>query len=256
MGYGAGYPECCDLAFRLKPWQRLRRSRLCSAVSVVSRMLVSMEYPASSALSHSCHFGVTPTLFQIAGEPRALWPREVTNFVPWLIANFDLLGRCLDIRLEFVGCEVPVGMLRADILARDELDRKVVIEAQLGHGDSDHLGKLVTYTVCAEADVAVWVVAPKLDSYVPAIIPEHRATLTMLNERFQGRPVLRAVEVRLESQWRTQPIQNDPLLPWILLVDLAQPEPLAVHTFQPGVIAVHGAAIAVASAATSTISNR
>lgn len=93
-----------------------------------------------------------------------------------------------------------MATLRADILAREELDRKVVIEARLGHGDSDHLGKLVTYAVCAEADVAAWVVAPKLDGYVPAIIPEHRATLTMLNGRFQGRPVLRAVEVRLESQ--------------------------------------------------------
>jgi hypothetical protein len=102
--------------------------------------------------------------------------------------------------------------------------------------------------------VAVWVVAPKLNGCTPAIIPEHRATLTKLNELFQGRPVLRAVEVRLESLWRSQPTWDDPLLPWMLLVDLAQTEPLAVHTFQPGVVAVHGTAIAMAATAAETTS--
>jgi hypothetical protein len=40
-----------------------------------------MEYPAGSPLIHACHFATTPSLFQIAGEPRALWSREVDDFV-------------------------------------------------------------------------------------------------------------------------------------------------------------------------------
>jgi hypothetical protein len=160
-------------------------------------------------------------------------------------------------RLEFVGSEVPIGTLRAGILARDELaGRKVLIEAPLGHGDSAHLGRLVTYAVCGQADVAVWVVARNLNGCTPAIIPEHRATLTELNERFGGRPVLRAVEVRLESHWHSQPTPDGPLLPWMILVDLAQPKPLAVDTFQPGVVAVHGAPISMADLAITDAGQR
>ncbi len=88
--------------------------------------------------------------FGVEGGPIGWWCREVSDFDIWLFEQLDDLGRCLGMsRLEFVGRQVEiaqqydnengedvrVGWMRIDIAARDERDRSVVIEVQLGDSD-------------------------------------------------------------------------------------------------------------------------
>lgn len=133
----------------------------------------------------------------VVGKPRAQWPSETDDFAPWLIENLGLLGEQLGLHLRLAGREVPVGRLRADIVAEDEQGRKVIIEAQFGPSDHKHLGQIVTYACAAEAAVIVWVVTD--DMWRSAVREEHLATLAKLNEVFGDRCAFYAVEVSLES---------------------------------------------------------
>jgi hypothetical protein len=78
----------------------------------------------------------------------------------------------------------------------------VVIEAQLGDADHDHLGKLVTYADAVQADIAVWVVA----AAEPPFLREHLDTLAGLNEAFGSRRRFTAVTVTLESEPSPVPV--------------------------------------------------
>jgi hypothetical protein len=58
-------------------------------------------------------------LSQVKRDPQWLWPREVQDFVPWLITHKGMLGDCLGIRLDVTGREVQLGeMLRRHSGAR------------------------------------------------------------------------------------------------------------------------------------------
>ena len=115
------------------------------------------------------------------------------------VASFDSLGRR---RWD--------GGLRLDLTARDADRRAVVIEAQLGPADHDHLGKLVAYASTAQADIAVWVVAAAHRPF----LREHLDTLADLNEAFTGRRQFIAVTVTLESARSPVPLApGQPLIP-------------------------------------------
>ena len=86
------------------------------------------------------------------------------------------------------------GGMRPDLIARDADGRAVVIEAQLGKADHDHLGKLVTYALATEA-AAVWAVA----AAEPPFLREHLDVLADLNEAFAGRRRFTAVTVTLNQ---------------------------------------------------------
>ena len=112
------------------------------------------------------------------------WEHEQTQFTPWLTKqeNLEILGEALGIELEVesVEMEKPVGPFRADILCKEtgtdtdtDKDSWVLIENQLGKTDHDHLGKLLTYAAGLNAVTIVWLAAPFRD--------EHRATLDWLN---------------------------------------------------------------------------
>lgn len=135
--------------------------------------------------------------FAIVSDPRGPLPGEVDDFAPWLIENLGELGELLGMCLRFVGREVPVGRLRADIVAEDERGRRVIVEAQFGPSDHKHLGQIVTYACAADAAVIVWVVASGFRRR--GMRPEHLATLDRLNEVFAGRTAFHAVEVTYES---------------------------------------------------------
>jgi len=101
------------------------------------------------------------------------------------VAGFDVLGRR---RWD--------GGVRPDLIARGADGRAVVIEAQLGEADHDHLGKLVTYAQAVQAAVAVWAV----EAAEPPFLREHLDALAGLNEAFAGRRRFTAVTVTLESE--------------------------------------------------------
>jgi hypothetical protein len=152
-----------------------------------------------------------PPRYQVTGDPRDLWPREA-GFRRWLASNPGLLADCLGVPgIEFTGQEVPAGEraasldvlgrqrwdggVRVDLTARDAAGRVIVIEAQIGAADHDHLGKLMTYAAALRADIAVWAVA----AMEPPFLREHLEVLGERNEECAGRRLFAAVTVTLES---------------------------------------------------------
>lgn len=108
---------------------------------------------------------------------RLVWPREESDFTPWLAVeeNLTLLADTLGMSLEFVARERAVGPFSADIVCRNpDDDTQVVVENQLEPTDHDHLGKLLTYAAHLEARVVVWIAKRFSD--------QHRAALDWLNE--------------------------------------------------------------------------
>jgi len=109
-------------------------------------------------------------------EIRKVWPKEDSNFTPWLAReeNIALLSEELNIDLEVQGQEKYVGPFRADILCKDiATSHYVVIENQFGKTDHSHLGQIMTYAAGLEALTIIWIAEKFVD--------EHRATLDWLN---------------------------------------------------------------------------
>src|ERR1700677_3056522 len=83
------------------------------------------------------------------------WPREDSEFTPWLAGEENLasLAQEIGMELELVETESHVGTFRTDILARRAgTDETVVIENQFGKTDHSHLGQLLTYAAGAGSE--------------------------------------------------------------------------------------------------------
>jgi hypothetical protein len=121
---------------------------------------------------------VTPLLGQLSRvDVREVWEHEATCFTPWLAReeNLQLLAEAIDMQLILEGRETPVGMFRADLIARDvHTGHLVLIENQLERTDHGHLGQLLAYAAGLKAVSIVWVSSLFTD--------EHRAALDWLNE--------------------------------------------------------------------------
>ncbi|MGW0827028.1 hypothetical protein [Streptomyces sp. NPDC002845] len=172
--------------------------------------------------------------WRAVADPRVLWPREVADFHPWLIGNLDRLAPLVGVeRLEYVGRETPVGErwthtdrrgrdrlvggIRPDVTARDESGRLVVIEAQFGPADHQHLGQLVTYGRATQAAIVAWVVA----DFDPVFSADHLDALAELNEVLAGRRRFAVVAVTVESDPSPVPPAADAaLIPRFHGVDL------------------------------------
>ncbi|GHU92965.1 hypothetical protein FACS189479_03320 [Spirochaetia bacterium] len=111
----------------------------------------------------------------VYGDIRKAWPKEDTNFTPWLAdEGLEILSHEIGIKLKKLGTEEPVGKYFLDILAEDEdTGEKVIIENKYGETDHDHIGKLLTYAAGFDAKTLI-LIAEKFSS-------EHRAALDFLN---------------------------------------------------------------------------
>ena len=110
---------------------------------------------------------------------RSLFPREGTDFTPWLTNNLKRLARPLGMKLRPIDYEtwVPFGRTgkRVDILAEElNLDSPVVIENQYGQSDDNHLGRLLIYAGTTQARVAIWV--------AESFVREHLDALKWIND--------------------------------------------------------------------------
>jgi hypothetical protein len=105
---------------------------------------------------------------------RKIWTDEARDFTPWL-ARPENLARALGLGpLQFEAKEQPIGDFSLDILARDPLGHRVVIENQLEPSDHRHLGQLLTYAAGTDDGLTViWIAS--------SIRREHGAALKWLN---------------------------------------------------------------------------
>lgn len=109
----------------------------------------------------------------VRATARGVWPREGTDFSPWLAENLDVLGAALGLALTFRAREHQVGRYWLDLLLEDARGRTVIVENQFNLTDHDHLGKLLTYAAGTEADLVVWI--------AESFTTEHTAALEWLN---------------------------------------------------------------------------
>ena len=93
----------------------------------------------------------------------------------------------MDIEVE--DTEVFIGSYRADIVARDGENRKVIIENQLSKTDHKHLGQIITYASGIDAQIMIWICKEVTD--------EHRQAIDWLNEVTIGDIAFFACEIEL-----------------------------------------------------------
>ena len=106
------------------------------------------------------------------------FPNEARDFTPWLAENIDMLSDALDLDLdlEVIATEYPVGNLSLDLRAKDHNSSKtVIIENQLGKADHSHLGQLLAYAAGLDAKIIIWIADEFRDEY--------RQVLEWLNEQ-------------------------------------------------------------------------
>lgn len=111
-------------------------------------------------------------------DVREVWRHEAQDFTPWLAENLDKLSAILDVDLEPEDVEVPVGLYRADIVARiPQDDTRVLIENQLQEADLQHLGQVLAYLAGLDAEIVVWIAAGFKEAHLAAIrwLNEHTA---------------------------------------------------------------------------------
>lgn len=122
---------------------------------------------------------------------RSQWANEEYDFTPWLAkeSNILILADEIGIDLEVEDTEVYIGSYKADIVAVDGENRKVIIENQLSKTDHKHLGQLITYASGIGAKIIIWICTQVTD--------EHRQAIDWLNEMTTSDVAFFACEIQL-----------------------------------------------------------
>lgn len=144
-----------------------------------------------------------------------VWPREATDFTPWLSRNLTYLSDKLGMELSPESTEVRVGDFSADIVAQDlSANRFVIIENQYGQSDHKHLGQIITYAAGRGASAVVWV--------AERLRPEHRVAIDLLNRGMKSVLRFYGVEVNV--------IKIDNSRPAFTLDVICEPEEEEIET--------------------------
>jgi len=137
---------------------------------------------------------------------RDYFRNEARNFTPWLEENLHELGDVLELNLELIGREAPVGGLSLDLLAKDmDSSKTVIIENQLEKADHKHLGQLLAYAAGYDAKIVVWISDEFRDEY--------KQVLEWLNQETHSEMHFFAVVVEI---WRID--HSNPALNFELVV--------------------------------------
>ena len=130
--------------------------------------------------------GNDPKFSEIEYKPvRGFWPKEASNFTPWLLENSDYLAKALGIDLELELSEYPIGTFRLDLFGSDITHAcPLVVENQLDKSNHLHLGQLLTYAAGTDAKTVVWISSEFCDEHRQAL--EYLNDLTGDNARFFG----------------------------------------------------------------------
>ncbi|MBS0242702.1 MAG: DUF4268 domain-containing protein [Proteobacteria bacterium] len=129
---------------------------------------------------------------------RRIWPDEARDFTPWLARpeNLAHLGNALGLgELQLEALEQPIGDFYLDVLARDPLGHRVVIENQLDVSDHGHPGQLITYAAGTTDGLTIIWVSSKFR-------PEHAAAIEWLNAMTPENVQFHAVEI---TAWQVTP---------------------------------------------------
>lgn len=123
---------------------------------------------------------------------REVWPREASDFTPWLAEeeNLALLADAVGLDITLDETESSVGDFNVDIYATETgTDRRIIIENQLEDTNHDHLGKLITYASGKGASIVIWVVKRARE--------EHRSAIEWLNNHTDEDISFFLVEIKL-----------------------------------------------------------
>lgn len=123
---------------------------------------------------------------------REHWPREDSDFTPWLATeeSIEILSQAIGVELEVLDQERNVGPFRADVLCKNTADNSLVlIENQFGRTDHSHLGQLFTYAAGLDAVTLIWI--------VETFTEEHRAAIDWLNRITDEKYYFFGIEIEL-----------------------------------------------------------
>ena len=125
---------------------------------------------------------------------RDIWGYEASGFTPWMAKDENLaqLGQTINMKLDMVGQEQDIGLLRVDILCKDSSTQDyVIIKIQLENTNHTHLGQILACAAGLKARTVVWI--------ANQFTEEHRAAFDWLNNISQEGFQFFALEVEL---WR------------------------------------------------------
>lgn len=110
---------------------------------------------------------------------KEIFDGEATGFTPWLTKNIGILAEKLNINISEAEKEHKLETMKVDIVAKagDDGENRIIIENQFGDSDSDHLGKVITYTAHYYAQYAVWIVEKAKAEHISAIQMLNNSTI-------------------------------------------------------------------------------
>ena len=109
-----------------------------------------------------------PSKWQVQVPANNVWAK-IEDFTAWLEINIHMLNQSLGFSL------YPVNKRHETLFAKDKLDRRVLIDSQLGESGDEYLGRIITTLMKHDAKIAIWICENPL--------LEHVRTIESFNEK-------------------------------------------------------------------------